>query len=1572
LVPTIQEEGTPKNTTISSGGNYQSVDFILDNKIDNYNAYGFFPQRYEPSLQATYYGLNILNSIGKLNSLNVSDVENIIMKHYDPYTNLFMDKYAYRYLDTDFSQVYYPLSTTLEINCYAILSLDILGRLDLINKNDLISYIWSCYNNDSSGFIGQPYNSALDPYFKFSTLDNTFFAIRALNLLMQDWLNYTTEREALVTYIKSLQLNSITGWKLGGFSNDNATSLNSLYPLFEPNLLSTYYAIKSLQMFGEESSINTANFFQFLNSLYNPTKFYFRISLNDYNINFTNIVATVIGLELSDITGFPSIDRNNILSFIYNSRNSIGIWDGSNTIRYHEIIDSFQIVRSLTNTGEIDILTSIDKEQIANTIIEYYYAYEGFSLLSIDYTTLNLLNSIISSFDLNNRLLELDIPQLYLTLKNSYFYDAVSTHGFFDYINIDDDYKGFRSFPIEFYSSGSHNNIDEIGYLLSHKATFYALDSFKRIYKLDDFALTNDLSQLLGDIISTQFLNPSYSDKNGAFLSSRAYNPAFAPYQSKNIFFEYSYYAIRCMEFIANQLGLGNLTNLGFSVIELLNYISYHSIETATYLYFQPHYTNSIEIILENTYYMIYVLKALSMYNLDEVKIKNYVLANINYSSIKNIYYSYKLSKILDVEITLDYDLIYDLVGDIFNSSFMEYYLTTDNQEISQEIIYWISDMVVNDLGNSITTLNIEYLPNCEFLSIGNNIIFNISSRYSGTYWLYVDGELLDSDSFTSNGDVITKSIDNYTDKMGDHLVKINATAVDGHYSETTSVFTVYSDSSTIVNIISLENYEFMTTGHNISFSIHSDYPDMYNFSINGNLLSSGSYYDGELFVFQIDGYEVGLHFIEIWARGLDGIEGNAYGNFTVYSTSETIISIHSLNNYIFNSTGNFLNFSIYSDYPEFYQVKIDGNIIDNGTYVSGISILCSIDGYTVGTHSIQAWANSTDKKETTTSVQFSVFSNSFLEIEFLDLQNYEFKSIGNTFIFLVNASFPDTIKFFIDNNLIWFGSYQHSGETFNFSIDNYFVGEHNITVWCNSTDGKEAISESSFTVFSLSNTIVNIEELSDYEFLTTGHYVKFNISSFYPDYYIIYIDTIAVVNDTYTSGTYNLYSIDGYQVGMHTLTVWAIGEDHKIGIATGEFYIYSNSTTKIIVNEIPSYEFMTVGNYLNFSIESTYIGSFNVTIDGILSDYGVYNVGVNILSSIDGYNVGTHSISINAKSIDGKLTNYSTNFLVYTISNTLVIIHHLEGFGFMTTGNYLNFSIISQYPDYFRLWINDELVYTNNYSDGEFIIFSLDNYTDSVGNHSISIWAIGKDYQVGYIEAQFSVYSVSITLIEVSRLQDFEFMTKGHSIIFTIFSKYPDYYKLFIDGTLVSSGLYSENNSIIFPLDNYSEIVGIHKIFIWATSKDGKNATYTGNFDVYSTSSITIHIIQLDDYLYDSIGNELKFYISTKYPDYFILSIDGVPVHSSSFNNNNSIILSIDNLEVGQHIISIWVITLDKLEEEVLVYFEVYAMDEFIAGYDLDLFRVILSITISFITIPGIVIVVSNQFKKKIKTQTK
>ena len=710
--------------------NNEILNNIFNNKILEYTSEGYFSQVYETSLQATYYGLFILNSIGKINELNFTELSNYIMSHYDSDLNRFMDSLAYRYLDTDFSLTYYPLSTVLETTCYAILSLEILGALNLVDTQELINFIWGCYNPVTSGFIGQTYDTGLESRFKVSTMDNTYFAVITLDMLMDDWNAYTTQRDALIQYINDLQIPVDSFWGSGGFPNDDSVDFESLKPFFEPNLLSSFYCVKTLEVFGMENTINTPDFNYFLNNSYDHIDSYFHISPFDFPENYTNIVASGLGLELSDITGFSVINRDEVISFILANRNTLGNWDQSTTIYQHELIDTFQIIRSLDNTQELSQLTLQEKNQIGNATYLYFQE-EAFSHLSKDYTSINLLHSIISSFGLFGRSSELDIQTFYSQIKNSFRenYQQEETNSFIGFLSKSTVTNRLRSFPIEYYNI----NGEPISLTLSHKHTFLALDSLKKMFKLDDFSYEADLNELVADIVATQFLNDTYYQTFGGFTPLWPYSPPFkSSFLNSKIFLEYSYYAFRCLEFLAEQLDLGDISDTGLDTMALYTYIDRNIIETSTELYFNPQYTSNPETLLENTYYMIYILKTLNMYSKNDQKIINFVMANLDYSNIKNIYFCYKISEILDGDIEFDTDLTYGVVQDIYSEELREFYLTSDRVLINQEAFFWISEMA----RNSIISIEAQYPSE---VSLGRTttisaILSNLVLRDFGTY----------------------------------------------------------------------------------------------------------------------------------------------------------------------------------------------------------------------------------------------------------------------------------------------------------------------------------------------------------------------------------------------------------------------------------------------------------------------------------------------------------------------------------------------------------------------------------------------------------------------------------------------------------------------------------------------------------------------------------------------------------------------------------------------------------------------------------------------------------------------
>ncbi|MFX1310051.1 MAG: prenyltransferase/squalene oxidase repeat-containing protein [Promethearchaeota archaeon] len=684
-IKTFEKNGLSSSTQ----SNYEIIEDMFTQKLTNYLTLGYFFQEYEPSLQAIYYALNSLDALNKLDKINKTAITNIIMSFYDDTTNLFTDQYANRYLGTDFLQCYYPYTSVLEVNCYAVLSLNIIGQLGLISSQDSIDFIWSCYNpeNSENGFIGQPYDTNLPKGFKIATMDNTYYGISTLDLLLNDWSAYSSEKSRIVQYISNLQSSN------GGFSNDNDTSFDSLaFVMFEPNLLSSYYCIKSLDIFNSVNSIDIVKFHQYLGDLYDNSKYSFQMC-NFGLPDFANIVATSLGLELSDITGYTGTNRNEAINFILTNRNALGNWDASTFYKNHELMDTFQVIRSLKESGEIDQLTLQQKNQISNAICGLYQQYNGFSLVSKDYMSVDLINTIVTSFDLFNRISDLDAEWLY-NLIGACYHNLYYCYGFVGCSNFDN-FNGFRSYPIEYYNLGFRNYRDEPGFLYNHKFNYKALNSLQKIDKLDKFSSTNNLIELINDIVNSQFLDAE--DENfGAFLPFFTYTLKIVECQNENIFFEYSYYAIKALELLVNHLNLGTIADLSFNKAALYGYIRRNVNETDSILYFNDKSNTNSQINLQNTYYMVYILKMLNLFDLNMQKIKQYINKNINYENIINVYYCYKISEILSLGINFNVDLTIKLVKKVFSNIEYEFYESTNHQILNQDIFLWICEMARN------------------------------------------------------------------------------------------------------------------------------------------------------------------------------------------------------------------------------------------------------------------------------------------------------------------------------------------------------------------------------------------------------------------------------------------------------------------------------------------------------------------------------------------------------------------------------------------------------------------------------------------------------------------------------------------------------------------------------------------------------------------------------------------------------------------------------------------------------------------------------------------------------------
>ncbi|MFX0058445.1 MAG: hypothetical protein ACFE8J_09115 [Candidatus Heimdallarchaeota archaeon] len=681
-VAPVNQESTPHSSAISE----DFIPELLEDKSLEYGQKGYFPNIYEPSLQATYYGLSVLNAIGRLDVIHKPNTRDFIMSFYDNTTKLFWDSYAYRATDLTSFERPYPLASLLEINCYAVLSLEMLGYIHLIDSTAMIDFVMSCINSTTSGFIGQEYDPNLFSFEKVATADNTFYAIQIIDLL-SDWSAYPNLRNNIISFINALQDQD------GGFFNDQDKVLSSL-GYNEPNMASNYYCIKSLEMLNDLTGFNNNTFKTYMMGLYDNVSHSFRFFApyeNDYDI-----IATAMGMEIAKIMNFQNVDINNCMVFLVNMRNSYGIWGSTVRFNRYELIDNFQVIRSIKEIGKISTLSYQDLSIIASATINLYYT-TGFSLISEHYSSTQTLYTLITSFDLYDRVLEL-LPIGYLTaqLESMYkYYSVTDYHTFLAVSNLELE-RSFRSLPIEYYNEGDHSHIYTTDLMSDHKSMYHALRSLQYISKLEEFQSVCNLTELLHYVIDCQFVEDDNYENYGGFLPRTTLKLYSLERQNHSIYFESSYYAVKTLQFLADFLGIESLVDLGFDANAFLDYVNGRIRETSSELYFDPIYATNPEIVLEQTYYACEIYTSLGSLNHLTQKIKNYINNHLSYRNLKNVYYSYKLSELLHLNIYFVEAYIYNLTEYLYTPSFKEFYLNDAKQYIEQEALLWVADLLLN------------------------------------------------------------------------------------------------------------------------------------------------------------------------------------------------------------------------------------------------------------------------------------------------------------------------------------------------------------------------------------------------------------------------------------------------------------------------------------------------------------------------------------------------------------------------------------------------------------------------------------------------------------------------------------------------------------------------------------------------------------------------------------------------------------------------------------------------------------------------------------------------------------
>ncbi|UJG43456.1 MAG: hypothetical protein K9W46_13935 [Candidatus Heimdallarchaeum endolithica] len=346
----------------------------------------------------------------------------------------------------------------------------------------------------------------------------------------------------------------------------------------------------------------------------------------------------------------------------------------------------------------------------------------------------------------------------------------------------------------------------------------------------------------------------------------------------------------------------------------------------------------------------------------------------------------------------------------------------------------------------------------------------------------------------------------------------------------------------------------------------------------------------------------------------------------------------------------------------------------------------------------------------------------------------------------------PNYYKFYIDGVL-------YDTENYSEQIRKYYtlndlineVGLHNLTVITYDQSGNYRKESFWLKAYPEGTDVkrpgVESTEISYYE-LGSAERFTFKIFEQNPDYYEIKLNGEIISSGNYNRDNFEIFFTGKElfnETGINILTLFANDTSGKVGDGDWQTNVVPSQPEldPPTFENIYDVDYYRIGDDYDFSfyINDKYPDTYNLYINGNLTlsnvpyeGYGWYPENEQHLQLRDYiFEEGTYEIYIEAFDQWGNNNNitiyvnayneaYQDDYDAPQIDTNMDYWHAIEYV--IGTSKTVKFTLYDANPDYYELYIDDELIKTDSYTDGSTISFNLNTYITEEGVHSIKMVA--------------------------------------------------------------------------------------------------------------------------------------------------------------------------------------------------------------------------------------------------------
>ncbi|MEQ9714363.1 MAG: hypothetical protein ABGF52_02355, partial [Candidatus Asgardarchaeum sp.] len=224
---------------------------------------------------------------------------------------------------------------------------------------------------------------------------------------------------------------------------------------------------------------------------------------------------------------------------------------------------------------------------------------------------------------------------------------------------------------------------------------------------------------------------------------------------------------------------------------------------------------------------------------------------------------------------------------------------------------------------------------------------------FPDNYMLYVNGTKEVEDSWSS-GVAVTYNLD-----KADGVYNVTIIFYDeaGHYNKST-VFVHLDTVVPVINVISIDDtFELGETDAFLEFNITDDNPAYYQFIVDGNVVINETYVSGEHISINLTEHLTtsGNHTVRIIAYDKAGSSSDYTHVVEVYPAEAPEIVVEPEDEYTIDINETLkLVWNVVDSTPSYYEIYVNGTLVANGTWTSGVNITYSFVEDEAGTYVVE------------------------------------------------------------------------------------------------------------------------------------------------------------------------------------------------------------------------------------------------------------------------------------------------------------------------------------------------------------------------------------------------------------------------------------------------------------------------------------------------------------------------------------------------------------------------------------------------------------------------------------------